>query len=102
MSNKKGKVKKPTATELLAKVKPFPVKYGKYHYTFTPSMDGGFSVTCKTVTGVNAQGDTFEEALECAVSMTAFVEEYLADVEKKKDGEKKKTAKRPARPKTVK
>ncbi|MCD8138746.1 MAG: hypothetical protein LUE17_03035 [Planctomycetaceae bacterium] len=69
---------------LTAVIKPFPVVHGKYLYIFTPAEEGGFSVTCENVDGVNAQGDSFEEALECAISMTAFVEEVRADLEKEK------------------
>ncbi len=69
---------------VLTEIKPFPVVHGKYLYIFTPAEEGGFSVSCENVDGVNAQGDTFEEALDCAISMTAFVEEVLADLEKEK------------------
>ncbi len=58
-----------------AELKPFPVLHGKYLFYFTPADEGGFSVTCQNLAGVNAQGDTFESALEHALSMAAFVEE---------------------------
>ena len=59
-----------TTTEM----KPFPVVHGRYLFWFTPE-DTGFSVVCQNVAGVNAQGDTFEEALSNALSMAPFVEE---------------------------
>ena len=58
-----------------AELKPFPLLHGKYLFYFTPADEGGFSVTCQNVPGVNAQGDTFEDALEHALSMAAFVED---------------------------
>lgn len=63
---------------ITAEMKPFPVVHGKYLFWFTPE-DVGFSVVCQNVPGVNAQGDTFEEALEHALSMAPFVEECLAE-----------------------
>jgi predicted RNase H-like HicB family nuclease len=60
---------------VMTELKPFPVVHGKYLFYFTPSNEGGFSVTCQNVPGVNAQGDTFEGALEHAASMAAFVED---------------------------
>jgi len=59
-------------------LKPFPVVHGRYLFWFTPE-DVGFSVACQNVPGVNAQGDTFEDALENALSMAPFVEECLAE-----------------------
>lgn len=60
---------------VMAELKPFPVLHGKYLFYFTPADEGGFSVTCQNVPGVNAQGETFEEALDHALSMAAFVED---------------------------
>jgi len=60
-------------------LKPFPVVHGKYLFWFTPE-DVGFSVTCQNVPGVNAQGDTFEDALKDALSMAPFVEKCLAEI----------------------
>lgn len=65
-------------------LKPFSVVNGKYLFWFTPAEEGGFSVSCQNVPGVNAQGDTFEEALAHAASMAAFVEECQADLAKAK------------------
>lgn len=65
-------------------LKPFSVVSGKYLFWFTPADEGGFSVSCQNVPGVNAQGDTFEEALTHAVSMAAFVEECRLDLAKAK------------------
>lgn len=59
-------------------LKPFPVVRGKYLFWFSPE-DVGFSVTCQNLAGVNAQGDTFEDALAHAASMAAFVEECQSD-----------------------
>ncbi len=60
---------------VIDELKPFPVVHGKYLFYFIPAEEGGFSVTCQNVSGVNAEGDTFEAALENALSMAAFVEE---------------------------
>lgn len=70
----------PVAVDL----KPFPVVSGKYLFWFAPAEEGGFSVTCQNVAGVNAQGDTFEDALSHASSMAAFVEECQTDIANKK------------------
>ncbi len=79
-----------TTTEL----KPFPVLHGKYLLYFTPAEEGGFSVTCQNVFGVNAEGDTFEEALEHAVSMATFVEKCHQELVVPK---RRAAAKRPRR-----
>lgn len=63
-----------------ADLKPFPVVKGKYLFFFTPAEEGGFSVTCQNLPGVNAQGDTFEEALEHATSMAIFVEQCQKEI----------------------
>ena len=65
---------------VIADLKPFSVVKGKYLFWFAPAEEGGFTVTCQNVQGVNAEGDTFEEALTHAVSMAAFVEECQADI----------------------
>lgn len=63
-------------------LKPFSVVSGPYLFWFTPSSEG-FSVTCQNVPGVNAQGDTFEEALHDANICAAFVEECRRDIDRK-------------------
>ncbi len=68
---------------VITDVMPFPVVSGKYLFWFTPADEGGFSVSCQNVHGVNAEGDTFEEALEHAKSMAAFVEECHAELAKR-------------------
>jgi predicted RNase H-like HicB family nuclease len=70
-----------SAMSATTELKPFPVIAGKYLFWFEPDPEGsGFSVTCQNLEGVNAQGDTFEEALADALSCAAFVEECLADI----------------------
>lgn len=69
-------------------LKPFPVVHGKYLFWFTPE-DVGFSVTCQNVAGVNAQGDTFEDALKNAVSMAPFVEECQKELPGMKPSDRK-------------
>ncbi len=68
-------------TATLDDVKPFTVTSGKYKFRFSPEPEGGFSVSCTNVKGVNAQGDTFEEALQDALSAAVFVEQCVADIE---------------------
>lgn len=68
----------------LVETEPFIVKSGKYRFEFFPEPEGGFSVSCVGVKGINAQGDTFEEALQDALSAAAFVEECVADIESEK------------------
>ncbi|MCC8179581.1 MAG: hypothetical protein LIP23_01525 [Planctomycetes bacterium] len=63
----------------ITEMKPFSVVNGKYLFWFTPSEEGGFTVSCQNVNGVNAEGDTFEEAMNCAVSMAKMMEEYHHD-----------------------
>ena len=65
---------------VLAEVRPFTVGSGKYKFRFIPEAEGGFSVSCINVKGVNAQGETFEEALRDALSAAAFVEQCVADI----------------------
>ncbi len=69
-------------------VRPFPVVKGKYLFWFAPAEEGGFTVTCQNLNGVNAQGETFEDALAQAVSMAAFVEECQAEIGRKKSSPK--------------
>lgn len=64
---------------VLMDIRPFTVTSGKYKFRFLPEAEGGFSVSCVNVKGINAQGDTFEEALRDAISAAAFVEECVAD-----------------------
>lgn len=64
----------------LADIRPFTVTSGKYKFRFLPDPEGGFSVSCVNVRGVNAQGDTFEDALRDALSAATFVEECIADI----------------------
>ncbi len=64
----------------LADILPFTVTSGKYKFRFLPEPEGGFSVSCVNVKGINAQGDTFEDALRDAISAAAFVEECVADI----------------------
>ncbi len=64
----------------LTEVQPFIVKSGKYRFKFTPEEEGGFSVSCVGIKGVNTQGETFEEALKNALSAAAFVEECVAAI----------------------
>lgn len=73
-------------SSVLDEIRPFLVFHGEDVFYFIPAPEGGFSVTCQNVEGVNAQGDTFEDALECAVSMTAFVREVRADKETQRKG----------------
>ncbi len=70
-------------------LKPFPVVNGKYLFWFTPADEGGFTVTCQNVSGVNAEGDTFEDALAHAISMAAFVEKCQAEIAKEKPSGRK-------------
>lgn len=69
----------PKRPDAEAGLKPFSVVYGKYLFWLTPEAKG-FSVTCQNVPGVNAQGDTFEDALAHAVSMAEFVAECRAEI----------------------
>ncbi len=55
----------------LADILPFTVTSGKYKFRFLPEPEGGFSVSCVNVKGINAQGDTFEDALRDAISAAA-------------------------------
>lgn len=73
---------------VIADLKPFPVVMGKYLFFFTPAEEGGFSVTCQNLAGVNAQGDTFEEALENAVGMASFVEQCQNEIAAEKQGKR--------------
>lgn len=75
----KKRARKSASTD--AELKPFGVVRGKYLFWFTPETVG-FSVVCQNIPGVNAQGDTFEEALAHAVSMAEFVEECRAEMAK--------------------
>ncbi len=68
---------------VMDEVMPFPVVCGKYLFWFTPAEEGGFTVSCQNVYGVNAEGDTFEEALEHAKSMAAFVEKQSEELKKR-------------------
>ena len=85
----------------LVDLKPFPVVSGKYLFWFTPE-NIGFSVTCQNVVGVNAQGDTFEEALENSLTMAAFVEDCVSEIAKEKPTPKKNSKAQPQRSKPVK
>lgn len=78
-----------------ADLKPFSVVSGRYLFWFTPADEGGFTVTCQNVSGVNAEGDTFEDALSNAAGMAAFVEECQADLARGK-------ARRPGKPRAAK
>ncbi len=64
----------------LTEVEPFIVKSGKYRFKFFSEPEGGFSVSCVDVKGINTQGETFEAALRNAISAAAFVEQCLADI----------------------
>ena len=64
----------------LTDVEPFLVKSGKRTFKFIPEPEGGFSVSCVGVKGVNTQGDTFEEALRNGLSAAEFVEKCIADI----------------------
>lgn len=61
-------------------MKPFFLVNGKYVFWFEPDPEGGFSVSCQNVPGVNAEGDTFEEALADAMKCVVFVETCLAEI----------------------
>lgn len=76
----------------LAEVKPFTVTSGKYKFKFVPESEGGFSVSCVNVRGINTQGETFEEALCNALSAAAFVEQCVADIELEKKARKRTPA----------
>jgi predicted RNase H-like HicB family nuclease len=64
----------------LAEVRPFVVKSGKYRFKFSAEPEGGFSVSCVGIKGINTQGETFEEALQNALSAAEFVEQCVADI----------------------
>lgn len=78
-TNRTGK-----SMDTAAELKPFPIVSGKYLFWFESAPEGGFSVSCQNVPGVNAEGDTFEEALADAMKCAAFVEECLADIAEEK------------------
>ncbi len=82
-------------TITLDAVKPFMVTSGKYKFRFIPEQEGGFSVSCTNVRGINAQGETFEEALRDALSAAAFVEQCVADIEAEKKARKHRTTGHP-------
>ncbi len=81
-----------------AGLKPFSVVNGKYVFWFEPAPEGGFSVSCQNVPGVNAEGDTFEEALADAMKCAAFVEKCLAEIAAEKTAKPRPAA--PVRKKT--
>ncbi len=81
-----------TTTDML----PFAVVKGVYVFWFTPE-DVGFSVTCQNVPEVNTQGDTFEEAIDNAMSAVAFAKECLADIAREKKTAKRSTKKASAK-----
>ncbi len=68
-------------------LRPFSIVNGKYVFWFEPAPEGGFSVSCQNFPGVNAEGDTFEEALTDAMKCVAFVEECLAEIAKEETGQ---------------
>ncbi len=80
------------AGQVQSALKPFSVVNGKYVFWFEPAPEGGFSVSCQNVPGVNAEGDTFEEALDDAMKCAAFVEKCLADIAKEKTGKRRAVA----------
>lgn len=61
-------------------LKPFSIVNGKYLFWFEAAPEGGFSVSCQNVPGVNAEGDTFEEALSDAMKCAVFVEQCHAEI----------------------
>ncbi len=73
-------------------LKPFSIVNGKYVFWFEAAPEGGFSVSCQNVPGVNAEGDTFEEALSDAMKCVVFVEECLAEMAKEKTGKRSAAA----------
>ncbi len=75
-----------------AELKPFSIVNGKYVFWFEPAPEGGFSVSCQNVPGVNAEGDTFEEALSDAMKCVVFVEECLAEIAEEKTGKRRAAA----------
>lgn len=71
-----------------AELKPFPIVSGKYLFWFESAPEGGFSVSCQNVPGVNAEGNTFEEALADAMKCAVFVEKCHAEIAEEENDER--------------
>ena len=75
-----------------AEMKPFSIVNGKYVFWFEPAPEGGFSVSCQNIPGVNAEGDTFEDALADAMKCVVFVEKCLAEIVEEQAGKGRRVA----------
>ncbi len=80
------------ATETNRDMQPFPVVKGDYLFWIEPAPEGGYSVSCQNVPGVNAQGETFEEAIADAMKCVAFELECREDIAREEASKRRAAA----------